>query len=104
MLPKRSTHVDQNLESKSIESQIFITIFRVTRNLLVTRNDSKKPLKEVDERSKSHLVSALRDICNLQFGLEKIRSQLQPAKSFCRELHHAKNFLPSDASRENMLP
>ena len=39
MLPKRSTHVDQNLESKSIESQIFIVIFRATRNLLVTRDD-----------------------------------------------------------------
>ena len=35
--------------------------------------------------------------------LEKIRRQLQPAKSFCFDLRHAKFFLPSAASRENML-
>ena len=35
--------------------------------------------------------------------LEKIRRQLKPAKSFCFDLRHAKCFLPSAASRENML-
>ena len=36
MLPKRSTHVDQNFWSESIDSQLSVAIFRVLRNLLGT--------------------------------------------------------------------
>ena len=39
MLPKRSTHVDQNLGSESIDSKLSVAIFIVPRNLLVTLND-----------------------------------------------------------------
>ena len=39
MLPKRSTHVDQNLGSESIDSKLSVAIFIAPRNLLVTLND-----------------------------------------------------------------
>ena len=39
MLPKRSTSVDQNLGSESIDSKLSVAIFIVPRNLLVTLND-----------------------------------------------------------------
>ena len=39
MLPKRSTHVDQNLGFESIDSKLSVAIFRAPRNLLVTLND-----------------------------------------------------------------
>ena len=39
MLPKRSTHVGQNLGSESIDSELSVAIFIVPRNLLVTLND-----------------------------------------------------------------
>ena len=37
MLPKRSTPVDQTLESKSIRSQLSVAIFIAPRNLLGAR-------------------------------------------------------------------
>ena len=40
LLPKRSTLVDQNLESESIDSQLSIAIFRAPRDLLVTQDYS----------------------------------------------------------------
>ena len=40
MLPKGSTHVDQSLESESVDSQLSVAIFIAPRNLLVTQNDT----------------------------------------------------------------
>ena len=40
LLPKRSTHVDQTLESESMDSLLSIAIFRAPRDLLVTQDDS----------------------------------------------------------------
>ena len=37
MLPKRSTPVDQNLGSESIDSQLSVAIFRASRNVLGAR-------------------------------------------------------------------
>ena len=37
MLPKRSTHVDQNLESKSMDSQLSVAIFMASRTHLETQ-------------------------------------------------------------------
>ena len=48
MLPKRSTHVDQTLESESIDSQLSVAIFIAPRNLLGARKSliSKKKCKK----------------------------------------------------------
>ena len=37
MLPKRSTHIDQNLESESIHSQLSVDIFMASRTHLGTQ-------------------------------------------------------------------
>ena len=42
MLPKRSTPVDQTLESESIDSQLSVAIFIAPRNLLGARKSLKK--------------------------------------------------------------
>ena len=54
MLPKKSTHVDQKLESESIGSKLSVAIFMVSRNHLGTRKcsiyrkKSKKGTTRVD--------------------------------------------------------
>ena len=40
MLPKKSTLVEQNLESESIHPKLFVDIFRAPRAHLVAKNDS----------------------------------------------------------------
>ena len=39
LLPKKSTHVDQNSKCESMNSQLSIAIFRAPRDLLVAQND-----------------------------------------------------------------
>ena len=65
MLPKRSTPVDQNLESESIYSKLSVAIFRASRNLLVTLNDviyKKKFQKWLNPWGPAPLVIFWRDI------------------------------------------
>ena len=65
MLPKRSTHVDQNLGSESIDSKLSVAIFIVPRNLLVTLNDviyQKNFQKLRNPWGPTPLVSFWRDI------------------------------------------
>ena len=65
MLPKRSTHVDQNLGSESIDSELSIAIFRAPRNLLGARKSliSKKKCKKCGTLNQPvPLVTFLRDI------------------------------------------
>ena len=65
MLPKRSTHVDQNLGSESIDSKLSLAIFIVPRNLLVTLNDviyQKNFQKLRNPWGPTPLVSFWRDI------------------------------------------
>ena len=53
MLPKKSTPVDQNLESESIHSQLSVAIFRAPRSHLISQNDNnKKCPKKVSELGK----------------------------------------------------
>ena len=65
MLPKRSTHVDQNLGYESIDSKLSVAIFTVPRNLLVTLNDviyQKNFQKLRNPWGPTPLVSFWRDI------------------------------------------
>eukprot|EP00493_Phyllostaurus_siculus_P016341 UN16588 len=52
MLPKKSTSVNQNLESASIHFQLSVAIFRTARNRLVAEKllYIKNVPKNVDER------------------------------------------------------
>ena len=66
MLPKRPTHVDQNLESESIDSQLSVAIFMASRNHLGTQECSVYEKKSKKGLIHEHLYVWLVDcaICN----------------------------------------
>ena len=63
MLPKRSTPVDQNLESESIHSQLSVAIF-ITRKIHLGRHKSviyEKKSKNYETHKQPSLVTFWRD-------------------------------------------
>ena len=65
MLPKRSTHIDQNLGSESIDSKLSVAIFMAPRNLLGTQKSliyKKKSKKWETLNQPIPLVTFWRDI------------------------------------------
>ena len=65
MLSKRSTRVDQNFGSESIDSQLSVTIFIASRNLLVALESliyKKKCQNGKTQKQPPPLVIFLRDI------------------------------------------
>ena len=71
MLPKRSTHVDQNLESESIGSKLSVAIFMASRTHLGTRKCSVYQKKSKNLRSRAHPVHWLH-FCAIYTGADSI--------------------------------
>ena len=61
MLPKRSTPVDQNLESESIDSQLSLAIFMASRTHLGTQECSVYEKKSKNYETHEHLYAGLVD-------------------------------------------
>ena len=54
MLPKRSTPVDQNFLSENTHSQLSVTIFRTSRNLLGTQKSLSVYTKKKSQNYETH--------------------------------------------------
>ena len=75
MLPKRSTPVDQTLESESIHSQLSLAIFIAPRNLLGSR-------KSLTARDITKIILVLYDITPPRKVKNSVFPQLQPFIKF----------------------
>ena len=73
MLPKRSTNVDQNSESESIDSKLSIAIFMARRTLLGAQESFIYEKKPKIGETHEHLYAGLVD-CAIYFGTSNFKN------------------------------